>query len=466
MPRNHPNVLWLFCDQLRRHSLSCAGDPNVETPNIDRLAAEGADFANACTPCPVCTPARGAVMTGRFPGATGVRYLGDLLAPRHRTVAHAFRRAGYRTSYVGKWHLASTQNVFGHNEGADYWVHPLLRGGFEDWFGFELSNHFYTTRYCTGDSMWPPKVLEGYQTDRLTDLSLEYLSETAARLEQPWFHVLSVEAPHHGKDREGAERVRVGEREHTRHPAPPEYEAMFRPEELKLRGNVPEGCEAAARSQQAQYCAQIKNLDDNVGRVLDWLSESGLAADTLVCFFSDHGEMGGSHDRFQKVCAYDESIRVPLIMRLPGIIPPGTVVEDVVSLVDVFPTCASLCGVPTPDRVQGLHYSRAATSRGETAPREAALIQWFGNPRYHADGKPGPEYRAVRTHRHTYAVSETDGECLLFDNRADPLQAENLFDDPAAGELRAGLHALLRREVLAAGESVPDFVRRRAPGGP
>jgi len=466
MPPRRLNVLWLFCDQLRYHNLSCNGDRNIETPNLDRLAREGANFTNAYTCCPVCSPARGAVMSGQFCNVNGVRYLGDLLAPQRRTVAHAFGEAGYRTSYVGKWHLASTQNAFSHNEGADYWVHPLLRGGFADWFGFELSNHFYLTRYCTGESLWPPKLLEGYQTDRLTDLSLEYLGGTALGLDEPWFHVLSVEAPHHGRDDRGVDMVKVGERQHTRHPAPPEYEEMFRPEDLRLRGNVPEQCQAAARSQQAQYYAQIKNLDDNVGRVLNWLDHSGLSDSTLVCFFSDHGEMGGSHDRFQKGCTYDESVRIPMIMRLPGVIPAGTVVEAPISLVDLFPTCASLCGVPTPPEVQGLDYSRVVTAGDSPPPREAALIQWFGNPRYNAQGKPGPQYRAIRTADFTYAVGEADYQCALFDNRSDPLQLHNLFESREIPELRSKLHALLCREVLAAGEPMPEFLLRHAPDPP
>jgi arylsulfatase A-like enzyme len=456
-----PNLLWIFCDQLRWHSLSANGEPNVCTPNLDRLAAEGASFDCAVTPCPVCTPARAAALTGRYCHTTDVRYLGDLLPPSQPTVAHAFRAAGYRTSYVGKWHLASAQNPFGHNEGAEYWVHPLLRGGFEDWFGFELSNHFWQTRYCTNDSMWPPKLLDGYQTDGLTDLSLEYLNNAAKRPEQPWFHVLSVEAPHHGRDDAGAARVQVGDRTHTRHPAPPEYEARFRPEQIRLRENVPENTHAVARSQQAQYCAQIANLDDNVGRVLSWLDETGLAERTLVCFFSDHGEMGGSHGAFQKGNPYDESIRVPWIARLPGRLTAGMRVHCPASLVDLLPTCTSLCGVPIPAEVQGLDLSplcRAKDPRPAQA-REATLIQWFGNPRYNPEGLPGPQWRAVRTQRYTFAVSEGDWG-MLFDNETDPLQMRNLYDEGRHEPLRRRMHALLCAELVRSGEAVPEFVGR------
>lgn len=447
MPKQ-PNLLWIFCDQLRWHSLSCHGEPNVSTPHLDRLAAEGIDCDLAISTCPVCTPARACVMTGRYPHQTGVRYLGDVLLPDQPTVAKTFRRAGYRTSYVGKWHLASSQNIIGTNAGADYWVHPKLRGGFEDWFGFELSNHFWKTHYCTDDSMWPPKVIEGYQTDRLTDLSLDYLDSTALHLNQPWFHVLSVEAPHHGSDEHEVATCRVGRHSHSRHPAPPEYEARFRPEAMILRGNTPASHDAVARSHHAQYCAQIANLDDNVGRVLSWLDERGLTEQTVVCFFSDHGEMGGSQGRFHKERAYDEALRVPCLFRQPGRIPPGNYGQPL-GLVDVFPSSAGLCDVPLP---KGVPAPKSA--------RKAALAQWFGNPRYRADGQPGPQWRGIRTERWTYCVWE-DGEGLLYDNWTDPLQQQNLFGESKHPQRRL-CHAMLVKELKAAHERVPAFVSRAA----
>ncbi len=452
------NVLWIFVDQLRVQSLSCHGDPNVRTPNLDRLAAEGVDLTRAVSTCPICTPARGCVMTGQYPHTTGILYLGDLLPPHQTTVAHAFRRAGYRTSYVGKWHLASQQNPFGHNEGAEYWVHPLLRGGFEDWFGFELSNHFWQTRYATGDRIWPPLEIEGYQTDGLTSLSLEYLEGTAQGLSQPWFHVMSLESPHHGRDQHGVASVTVGEYEHTRHPAPPEYEARFDPQALTLRDNVPASHEQVARSQQAQYCAMIENLDDNIGRVLDWLDKTGLTETTLVAFFSDHGEMGGSQGHFQKTSPYAESIGVPLMMRLPGALPAGRKVTAPANLVDIFPTTAALCGVPVPAEVQGMDLSDVLTGQAPSR-RKATLCQWFGNPRYSPDPNVATPWRAIVTEQHTYAVYQ-DGSGLLFDDEADPAQKTNRFSDPACRQQRDLLHGLLSRELLRAGEVVPDFVQR------
>lgn len=457
MSGERPNVLWIFVDQLRWHALSGHGDTNVKTPHLDALAQAGVSLARPISPCPVCTPARGCVVTGQYASTTGIRYLGDLLPPSQRTVAHAFRAAGYRTSYVGKWHLASAQNPIGHNEGAEFWVHPLLRGGFEDWYGFELSNHFWRTRYSSGELMWPPLELEGYQTDGLTTLSLDYLRKRAEQApETPWFHVLSLETPHHGSDAAGVASVLVDGLEHTRHPAPPEYEARFHPEDLELRGNVPPRYEKAARSMLAQYYAMIANLDDNVGRILAWLEESGQAENTLVAFFSDHGDMGGSHGRFQKCVPYEESVRVPLILRQPGQIPPGTGFEAAVSLVDLAPTCLGLCGLPVPPEMQGRNLSMPLGAGGGPVEDVGVLSQWFGNPRYTPEGELAEQWRALYTARYTYARWES-GRGQMFDLQADPLELVNLYDDPACAELRGKLHERLLALVQAAGEDLGEL---------
>ncbi len=449
------NLLWIFVDQLRYHALSRHGELNAQTPNLDRLASEGVDFHNAITPVPVCTPARGCVITGRYPRSSNVYYLGDLLAPSERTVAHAFRDHGYRTSYVGKWHLASAQNPIGHNEGAEYWVHPLLRGGFEDWFGFELSNHFWRTRYSTDDRMWPPHELKGYQTDALVDLSIDYL-DRVSRSDQPWFHVLSLESPHHGSDENNVASVTVGDYSHTRHPAPSEYERRFDKRTVKLRPNVPAGFEEVARSQQAEYCAMVENLDDNVGRLLDHLESRELLESTAIAFFSDHGEMGGSHRRFQKGTPHAESLGVPLIIRAPGV-DAGQSVQASASLVDLFPTCADLCGVPIPEEVHGSSFAPLITGSGPAPQRAGAIALWYGNPRYAKDGVGGPQWRCIRTERYTYAIKE-EGHEWLVDNTTDPYQLENLASEPAAGELRRTLRASLVGELRASGEEIPAWL--------
>ena len=443
------NLLWIMCDQLRGQALGCNGDPNASTPNIDRLASEGVNFTRAFSQYPVCSPFRGGLVTGQHAHINGMRVHGDMLTSDRRTIAHAFGDAGYRTSWVGKWHLASLQGPEGIYEGADYWVHPALRGGFQDWFGFEFSNNFYRTRYSVGSQIWPPVELEGYQTDALTDLSLKYLSETAAGLDGPWFHCLSFESPHPGADAEG----------NVRNPAPPEFEARFRPEDIQLRENVPEGLREETRKHNAEYCAMVANVDYNVARVLDWLQDSGQADHTLVVFFADHGEMGGSHGRFDKLLPYEESIRIPLVMRLPGVTPRGAVLTEPISGIDLFPTCAGLCNVPVPAEVQGMDLSSLA--RGMDGPRQTeVLIQWLGAALH---GFCDFQYRGIRSERYLYCVGTEPDLCLLFDNDADPWQMNDLFDDPSAAALRAEMHDRLCAAILRSGEDVPEFVRAHRP---
>ena len=446
-----PNLLWIMADELRHHALGCNGSANVRTPNIDRLAGEGAVCETAISQYPVCMPFRAGLVTGQYAHVHGLRVHGDLLAPDTRTIAHAYRSAGYRTSYVGKLHLASTNSNW--STGEEFWVHPRLRAGFEDFFGFDLSNHYYNTHYCTGSSCRGIPVA-GHQTDGLTDLTLEYLSGTALAEDQPWFHVISYEAPHPGGGN--------GENRYMPFPSPPQYEAMMDPDRLALRANVPEADGAEVRRKAAGYYAMIAQLDDNIGRILALLDESAAAENTLVVFFADHGEMLGSHGRFHKEVSYDEALRIPLILRLPGAIPAGSRHAGVASGIDIYPTCAGLCGVPASPDVQGLDLS-PAICHGASWPREEALVQWLGETCYGWGNYP---YRTLRTRQHTYCVSsaevnEANGGHfrLLFDNDRDPYQLDNLFGQPDARELQRDLHARLIRAIVASGERPPEFVR-------
>lgn len=454
---NKPNVLWILTDQLRSQALTSYGDPNIDLPHIGRLVSEGIQFNRAYSQYPVCCPFRGGLITGQHANVNGVRIQGDLIRPEQRTIAHTYQEAGYRTSWVGKWHLAGLRGITDWYSGGDYWVHPDLRGGFEDWYGFEYSNNFYITHYSHGDTYKPWKV-EGYQTDGLTDISLKYLGEFTARSDQPWFHCLSVEAPHPGagKDEEiefwpGPPASEMG------NPAPPEYEARFDMEKLIIRENVPKEVEAKARKRLAGYYAQVANIDDNVGRILDWLDSSGQAENTLVVFFSDHGELAGSQGYFEKCRVFEEAISIPLIMRLPGVIPGGIQTDIMTSGIDIFPTCAGFSGVPIPANVQGKNLSSAAL--GHPGPENSeVLIQFIGA------GWAGHfdfPFRAIRTDRYTYAVGRDDDWCYLFDNQADPFQLNNLFGQLSEREIQMQLHSQLERAILDSGESIPHFVLER-----
>jgi len=450
MTTDKPNVLWIMADQLRHQALGCSGNPNARTPNIDRLAADGVACEMAVSQYPVCMPFRAGLVTGQYAHVHGVRVHGDLLWPDRRTVAHTYRAAGYRTGYVGKLHLAGTNSNW--TTGNEFWVHPDLRAGFEDFYGFDLSNHYYNTHYCTGYTCKGIKI-EGHQTDGLTDLSLDWLSRRAAGGDGPWFHVVSYEAPHPG----GGD----GTNKYMPFPTPPEYEEMFDPGRLRLRDNVPDPDDADVRRRSAGYYAMTTHLDHNVGRLLDWLDESGQAGNTLVVFYSDHGEMLGSHGRFNKEVAYDEAIRIPLIFRLPGVVPAGRRYGGIASGIDIYPTCAGFCRVEPAAAVQGLDLS-ASLCGGEGPRRTEALVQWMGQTRYGWGDYP---YRAIRTGRHTYCVSDREVNerngghfRLLFDNEADPYQLDNLFGRAEARDLQRQLHARLCEAIADSGEPRPEFV--------
>ncbi|MDA0837276.1 MAG: sulfatase [Planctomycetota bacterium] len=443
-----PNVLWLFADQHRYHALSSSGDPNLKTPNIDRLANEGVRCTRAYSHCPVCIPFRAGLVTGQYPTTCGVPRHGDFLHPGRRTIAHAFREAGYRTSFVGKWHLAGEHGINMVSDrgwaGEDFWVHPDLRGGFEDWYGFNLSNNFYRSFYSHGDQVKPFEV-EGYQTDGLTDLSLKYLSE--CKSDQPWFHVLSVEAPHPGAG---------GNPKFPGHPVPQQYEEMFDPEAISLRGNVPADFEDQARQKLCGYYAMIANLDDNVGRVLDWLEKSGQAENTLVVYLSDHGDMMGSHGRMNKQVPYEESIHIPLIFRMPTVLNSGSTYEGLVSGIDIYPTCAGFCEVRTDTEIQGLDLSTSLEG-GDGIERSEAYVQWVGRSLFGFGDHP---YRAIQTEQYTYVVGRDQEFCLLFDNEHDEFQMNNLFGKPEAADIQKSLHSRLVRTALNAGEELPEFILR------
>ncbi len=405
----------------------------------------------AFTQYPVCVPFRAGLVTGRRATSNGTLRHGDYLHPDLKTVAHAFRNAGYRTSWVGKWHLGPESGAAMVTPegwiGQEFWVHPDFRGGFEDWYAFNLSNNYYETYVVTGEKIAPIR-LEGYQTDALTDASLRYLAERPPG--EPWFHVVSYESPHPGRG--GTPRSRL-------YPVPEPYESRFEPDELELRGNVPTASEAAAREQMAGYYRLIANLDDNVGRLLDALEAGGLAESTVVAFFSDHGEMGGSHGRRDKQVPFEESLHVPLVWRAPGTLPAGVDYTQPACGIDIFPTSAALCGVPVPEGLDGLDLSGALAD--DRALRDAVLVQWE-DTRFAFGDHP---YRALRTRTHTYVAARDEEFCLLFDHRDDPWELRNLFWAEEARGLRRTLHARLEALLREAGEvPPPDYVTARGPG--
>jgi arylsulfatase A-like enzyme len=423
----------------------------VRTPALDRLAAEGVSFGRAYANCPICTPSRGTIFSGRHAHAGPVAGFFDVYKASAPSMATELRRAGYRTAYFGKWHCGIVRDQMPASirdappdkvRGARHRTPERHRAGFEDWCAFEsLNRHFEVSVYRDNDE--EPTWLEGYETDVLTDEVIAYL-DTYDR-DQPLFLVLSVTPPHFP--------LLVPEPWRRHDPASLQVRPNFidRPEP-PTAGNIPGGFlfrddppwSESMRHALAQYYAMIENLDWNVGRLVDALQSDPRFAgpETLVCYTSDHGEFLGSHGLCgRKEHPHEESVRVPLLINAPGRIPPqGHHGEALIGLVDLAPTLLSLAGVPVPRWMQGQDCAGAITGRDSPLP-EVELLEMHNNPRWNLDYV---DWRGLVTDRYKYAYYETGHE-LLFDLQEDPYEMNNVAETKPnlAVELRTQLLNLL-----------------------
>lgn len=420
-----PNILYILVDQWRAQAFGYAGDPNVKTPRIDSLAAESVDFENAVAVCPICTPYRASLLTGRFPTTTGM-FQNDLYLPAEELcMAEIVRDAGYETAYIGKWHLD------GH--GRDSYIPPRRRQGFDYWKVLECTHDYNDSYYYSGDD--PTKRRwDGYDAYAQTDDAIDYLRERADS-NAPFLLFVSYGGPHF-----------------PHHNAPPDLQALYEPDDIELRPNVPDEAAAQSRKELQGYYAHCTAIDSCVGRLAEALDELDLARDTILVFTSDHGDMHGSHGKRskRKQLPWDESLRVPFLLRYPHVSEHGRVESTPINTPDILPTLLSLCSTAIPETVEG--DDLAGVVRGEERAEERAVLFMNVAP-FGADDFLA--YRGVRTARYSY-VRDSRGPWLLYDNQSDPYQLTNLVDDPAYADVRASLEVRLRERLEAIGDSFPD----------
>jgi len=409
---SRPNVVWIFGDQHRGQMMSCAGDPNLNTPNLDRLASDGRNFTRAVAGFPLCCPFRGSLLTSRYPHecVPGHEYP---LPPEMPTVANVFREHGYHTAYFGKWHLDGFHERDGR--AGRHIVPPGRRGGFDAWTGYENNNSQWDTWVHGGGGNDAFQYrLPGYETDALTDLLLGHLrDQAAARREgrgRPFFAVLSVQPPH------------------DPYLAPPEFMARHHPATVRMRPNVPEipRVMEQARREYAGACAQVENLDANVGRVMDLLRETDLLYDTHVLFFSDHGDMHGSQGQLRKTAPWEESIRIPFLV---GGLPPRYATHNgacraLVNHVDIAPTSLGLCGIAPPAWMRGADLSGHRLLRRPQAEPDSAFLQCVV-PTGHGFSIDRPWRGVVTADGWKYVAIERQ-PWLLFNLNEDPYEQANL----------------------------------------
>jgi len=421
-----PNILLFLPDQMRAEAMGCMGNPDVKTPNLDRMAKEGMLFRRTHANTPVCCPARAILFTGTYPHVNGMIANDLRLRESEVTIAEILRDAGYRTGFIGKWHLDGGPRLPG-------FVPPgPRRQGFDYWAAYECS-HTHFTPYYFRDT---PDVImvQKFEPEASTDFAVEFLKTQSK--EKPFFLTLQLGPPH---DPYGA---------------PTEYTKQYDPAKLTMRKNwqpdsetskggpgippklrypgLPEKpyAPAGGREEVAAYYAAITAIDDQVGRILKTLKETGQDENTIILFTSDHGDMLGSHGMRRKRKPHEESANVPGIFRWPGKVPAGKVVDTLFSHVDMPVTLLNLVGLPVPKNMQGDDLSQVTL--GHTTKGPEAVFQQIFVP--YAPDQIAKPWRGVITDRYTYARYE-DGPWVLFDNQKDPYQMTNLATDAKSADL-------------------------------
>ena len=430
-----PNVVFIIADQWRAQAFGYAGDPNVHTPRLDQFESQCVHFTQAVSGMPVCSPTRASILTGQRPQTHGV-FINDVpLNPDADTLAKEFRAAGYDTGCIGKWH------VDGHGSRSAF-IPRDRRQGFDYWKVLECTHSYFNSPYY-GDG---PEQLkwDGYDAIAQTRDAQQYLKDRA-KAGKPFLLYLSWGPPHNPYAQ-----------------APKKYLARYRRETLVLRPNVPASDEAVARRELAGYYAHCTALDGCFGDLLQTLAETGLAENTLVVFTADHGDMLWSQDRQRKQWPWEESVRIPMLMRVPaslGIKPQR--LAATINTEDVMPTLLSLCGRPIPHSVEGLDFSGAM--RGDVDPSGGATvircISPFGE---FSRRRGGREYRAVRTAQFTY-VRDLNGPWLLYDNQADPYQLHNLVGQADRAKLQTDMKVLLVKKLAEQHDDFrpgPEYIKK------
>jgi len=422
-----PNVLFILADQWRAQATGFAGDPNVRTPALDRLAGESVTFAHAVSCTPVCSPYRATLTTGRYPTSTGV-FVNDVnLAQDPHSFARMLGEAGYETGYIGKWHMD------GQGSRSAY-TPPERRQGFDGWAAIECTHNYDDSVYYAGDDGVDRLTWPGYDAIAQTREMQRWLTERDSS--KPFFYFLSWGPPHDPYTT-----------------APANFFAP-NPTAITLRPNVPADAADQAREDLAGYYAHIAALDSCVADLLGTLDALGIADDTIVVFTSDHGDMHGSQGQWFKQQPWDESILVPFLLRYPARL--GRAARTLpmqISTPDIMPTLLGLAGrsVSENPSLQGRDLSPVL--RQEQMPDDTpALIMCVWPFASWCAASGGKEYRGLRNGRFTY-VRDLAGPWLLYDNVLDPYQMSNLVGASGYADVQAGLDAQLLAKLSAIGDA-------------
>jgi len=440
-----PNVLILIADQLRYQSIGLT-DERAITPNIDKLASQGMLYENFVASTPVCSAFRASLMTGKYASSTGVVVNELRMNPNHDTYAHVLKKAGYKTDHIGKWHLWA-HRAGGHAGAINNYVPPgPYRMGFDDyWAAYNFGHHNFNYSYWT-DSPEETKTRGEFKSTHFTDLAIARLKEHA-KSEDPFAMVVAYSPPHDPFTMGNCPRAFYEPFANMDFPLPSTWKDT--PDPLMDRNTNPKRWlshwKPNLENMMRAYYGMTSALDHEIGRIMQVLEETGLAGDTIVIFVSDHGEMFGAQGRVFKMTFYEESARVPFIIRWPGTIPAGARSDACMATPDIMPTFLGLCRQKIPPAVEGMDLSEITLGRKGPEP-EFALLQGMGHTFLWKDGF---EWRAIRNKQYTYARYLLDGRELLFDNKNDPKQKVNLATNPSYKTKLTGLRKQLNKKLTS-----------------
>lgn len=462
---NRPNILFIMSDDHAAHAISAYQSRINRTPNLDRIADEGLRFDQCFCTNSICAPSRATILTGLYNHRNGVRTLVDTLDNRMLTFPALLRDAGYQTAIVGKWHLG--HGPTSDPAGFDYW--NVLPGQGE---------YFDPPMY----EMGVKRRFPGYVTDIITDLSLDWIR--ARDRERPFLLMVHHKAPHRpwypdARHRDLYEDIEIPLPETfyddyagrlAAQAARMRVDRDLTPVDLKAPVPTHLAPDEARRWKYQRYIKDylrcVASIDDNVGRLLDYLDESGIRDNTLVIYTSDQGFFLGDHGWYDKRFMYEESLRMPFLVRYPEQVAPGGVTDRMVLNVDFAPTFLDLAGVPIPATFQGRSVRPLLAGQVPEDWRTAMYYRyWMHMDRDHWVWA----HYGVRTH--DYKLIYYYGEALgttgshdlptpktweLFDLAADPFEVHNVYGDDRYGDVTAELRAELDRLMAAVGDTPYD----------
>ena len=477
-----PNIIFIMSDDHAYQAISCYSDKLIQTPNIDRLANEGVRFVNSFVTNSICAPSRAVLLTGKYSHINGIIDNREKFDGSQQTFPKLLQKAGYQTAMIGKWHLKSDPTGF------DYW--NILPG----------QGQYYNPDFI---EMGESKRIHGYVTDITTDIALNWLEHRDKS--KPFCLLLHHKAPHRNwmpalkflneyRDRDlpipetfyddystRCDAAREQEMRIADHTFPAfdlkittdkepktdwekgdknlwqstygrldeeqkrQWDAAYEPQNEEFRKKHLKGnllTEYKYQRYIKDYLRCIKSVDENVGRVLDYLDKNGLAENTIVVYTSDQGFYLGEHGWFDKRWMYEESLRMPLIIRYPQKVKPAVNDKDMVLNLDFAPTFLDFAGVPVPEDMQGRSLRPILEGKTPSDWRQAIYYHYFEYPGWHMVKR----HYGIRTHQYKLIHFYYDIDCWeLYDLKKDPHELNNVYNDPAYADVVKQLKAELDR---------------------